>query len=1223
MAGFDDLMSDEELNNYSRQQDLQNARLRQQDASASQRQAEDSANRSLSIGGIAKQLAGLASPITAPFKLAYDMSQANVEGVPLTPFLKELPGNTLSAAGDALSEALQHPLHTATEALPLAGEVAGTLVGGTIGIPALGAMGGRLLGEAGKSLINWEKPDYNELAVNTLLAPLGAGATTTATGALKNAYKEEAGMNIARDIYGVKPEGLSLKAGLGSILPESRKGVASMIIQDTVQSVTADQEAQAMLEATKRVADERRDAWLEGLGRKVLKNSEKPLSAAPDVEAAYLKGAPSEDALANTNMNTRMGMLSADSELADYLNSATPQPGGMRQIPLPRKMKQLSFGDTAEEASKPLKDYKWQYSDLPDNPELEKLLAADEEAAPGSMRQGRFTNTTVKGKPAFKVADTAEQTAKKQEKADAAARSMGTELEMQPRLEKATLSLAEDPAFATIAEDLPEFLKPRLEPREVAPPTWWDRLRRMNFMSDREDNAFIQDLQKGSTVKGVWNPQRILRQAQDPWAIAAAEHGNDSETMIHMLDHLFQSRAAKLVKETGFSNDDHDIQMILSRTPRLMEIYRENPTAGAQQMLKQFTEETGQRVAVSGAQDIARLERSLAFRQQWQQRVVDPMSAISKRIHPDPNYLRAQADYFLPTYSHRWQAEELASQMESLKGHYANLSPDLAAGDVGSRIQMQIAALDTKLKAATQFGTEQDAAMRKAFQLYDEQGIVPKTINNPAFKNKYTDMTFDMDMTQSMQDYIHSFIRKNVMDITLPRLAEDAKNAASPRMQEYISRYAQDLLGRRRLAGIKSVVSQIQGIPLVGEHVSEDMVRKVVDGISSWNAMWNIGFNPRFYPMQMSQNLINLFPLIRADEAKAHGMQRAVFDFQRAYEEAAQAGAVQSGLGAIWEDVKASGDPNSKLVDWAQAANKLPGASEAFNRVLGYHAALKDAELAGLTGREARRKAVATTVMANFGYSAAHRPQFSGSFMGSMLMRYRSFGLQYKNYLAHLIEHDPRAAAESLVTAISIAGTGGIPLFGLIKQLGGLAGTDVRDVHPFQELTGLDMATSANPLETGIPTDFASLAGPILGPAVNMYQGATEGGEGGLQKLVGGVKGAMGVLPKTVIEGTAELARGGVTTTPAGHKQLERPTSTILKHMVNLAPSARGEIAQANKDITQAVESGDNTALEAVIAQHANNGFVKGQSVARQARGRERAEEKGKYKSALDMFLGR
>lgn len=1324
MAGFDELMSDEELQTYSQQQELRNKQLRQEEARASRRSEEESANKDLSLTGLTGQLAGLATPLTAPFRLAYDLSKGQAEGVPLAPFFRDLPGNTLEAAGGAVSEALQHPLRTAAGALPLAGEVAGAIAGSTVGMPALGAIGGRLLGEAGKSIINWEKPNYNEVVSNAMLAPLGASATVASAGKLKAVYKEEAGMNLAREMYGVEPEALGVRAKIGKILPEGREGIASNIIQERQVSGQADKEAQMLLDASKLMADERRDAWVEGLGQKVLKGSQKPLSASADIEAAYGREAGTEDAISAANMNTRMGLLSADSELADYFNAATPQPGGMRQMALKdyaatpeeklaarqqkyneqdasalartqgrkdarleraqsyienlideNKQSQLSlFGDNTpkeqhlpgwanraldeedqavqmpggmkqlplsavagEETRKPPRELKWDYGDIQKNPELEKLLATDIEGAgvPEKMRQQSFQRTTVKGRPAWKVTDTEEQLAKKQGKADTAAHALGNELAMGPRLEEGWNRLMADPDFKAISEDLPEFLKPmagnenyKLLPgtkdfAEVPPPSWWDRVRRLNFHSDREDNAFIQDLQKGATVKGIWNPQRILRQAQDPWAVAAAEHGNDSESLIHMLDHYFQKKAARVYKLHGVTNDDHDMQMILSRTPRLMEIYRENPKLTGEQILKQFTDETGQRVMVSGETDYSRMTRSMQARADLQSQIIDPMAALSKRMHPDPDYIRPQVDYFLPTYSHNWKSQELASQLESLKGHYAGLSPEMAAGDVGGRIQMQIQALNTKLTAAQQFGTEQEAAMRKAFQLYDDRGIIPKLINNPAFKNKYTDMTFGMDLADSMQDYIHSFIRKNVMDLTLPRLAEAAKNAANPRMQEYISRYAQDLLGRRRLAGIKATVTQLQGIPKLGEHVTEDMVRKTIDGISSWNAMWNIGFNPKFYPMQMAQNLINLFPLIRHSEAKAHGMKRAVFDFQQAYEEAAQAGAVQSGLGAIWEDVRSAGDPNSKLMNWAQAANKIPGASEAFNRVLGYHAALKDAELAGLSGREARQHAVATTTMANFGYSAAHRPQFSGSFMGSLMMRYRSYGLQYKNYLAHLIEHDPRAAAESFVTAIAIAGTGGIPLFGVLKKLGGLAGVSIPDMHPFQDLTGLDMGTSASPLEIGLPTDPASLAGPILGPGVNFYQGAMEGGEGGLQKLIGGVKGEMGVVPKNMMEGVAELARGGVTKTPAGHVQLQRSTGDILKHMANFAPSAHGEISQANRDINAAVDSGDQTAIEAAIAQHEKKGFVGGQSTYRRARGKERAEEAGKYRGALDMLLGR
>lgn len=1091
----------------------------------------------------------------------------------------------VEGVGSGISEGVKDTIEDPTRALPFLGEMGGALL---LKSPS-GALGGRVLGESLRSLIKGESTFTPEAVSNIILSPLS-----------------EATINVPRGVLARK----------GLVKGEDLSVAPSTIVERPVLSPQADALATNLLKEAREKADAKRALAYS----KATDLADYQPSVTSDVGKAIEKKIPFRQA-------DDLPLPLRPPESADI----PPTPSVIEELVTPKiKSRAIVFGEGAGTRTKVRSSVREQ-----EIPTLVDYLDEIAETKPGKISTGEIPAyrgleleqylkpaNTVKSVPEgaavfsggagapvneFAEALTDPKVIAKKEKGKEALHQLDAE---KGRTDVALQKFEEVGALQKVAEDQDALAKA----------TVLDPL----FTSD---HPFVQQMSKMGLAPWYWGSQRMLRKHGGTQGRYIADLAVDSRELMDTANSYFHTKATEIFDTFKVGKDDHQLLDMIQRTPRLMELVREADDFDVGNILKQVSQETGKRFALT-AKDLPEMTRLLKFTKTWQSEVTDPLRAFAYRQNNDPKWLkRFNENYILPTFTSSRKADDLADDIAQLERQFRGLDEAQQLGPYGQRLAEQIGNLQRKHTVALDHKLQNETAQRKAAELYERQGVIPKQLHHAAFKNKYTDLGLNMDLRESAQEYISGFIRKAVYDQTLPKMLEVTKGVTDERLNRYMTNFIFDQTGGRRISGLlrtsawlnDAVTNLSSRFPAVAKNINSlkkqiapEGVQKIVDVISGYNAVVNIGLNPRFYPLQMGQLLVTLRPLV-GDEAFSHGLSKGLFDFSKAYDEAVEAGAVQAGLHHLWEDVNQTGT-GAKTVRFL---SKGAEASETFNRVVSYHSGLYRAEKAGLRGRAARKKAVDVSRMAQFGYTAVDRPQISGTQSGSLIFRYKSFGAHYGNYLAYLATHNPLAAIDSLVTALAFAGTSGIPFIGAAQGLLAKAGVVLPNLDPFTETTGIDLGGSADPLLKAPEISLEGLAGPIIGPVTEAVGGMVAGDP---VQIVSGVKGFAGAGVVRPIQALAEYAREGETRTPSGRLLVKRSGKDIAKFALGLAPSARGVIAQTRKELEPPVSARDYRSVASVLAHARKRGLVDGRSLLSQVRA---ANTRSERRTALDELLGR
>jgi hypothetical protein len=294
--------------------------------------------------------------------------------------------------------------------------------------------------------------------------------------------------------------------------------------------------------------------------------------------------------------------------------------------------------------------------------------------------------------------------------------------------------------------------------------------------------------------------------------------------------------------------------------------------------------------------------------------------------------------------------------------------------------------------------------------------------------------------------------------------------------------------------------------------------------------------------------------------------------------------------------------------------------SEKINRVWGFASGEYLAKKAGLTGKEALQKAAAISKQANFGYGLAEKPLISNAPIGGLAYRFRSFTAHYATFLKHLIETEPKKAAEALALVIGTAGSAGVPMYSWIREAAASQGLYLPNVEPLSQVTGLDFGRSVDPIFSVPHTpselvDFA--AGPLFGPLARgtaaFFGGDEQGQAFALQRLAG-------PLISRSAQGLGELARGGETRTPISKDLLtRRDTGTILKSMVGVAPAARQMRGKLSQDLEIAERARDPLARREIFQRGREQGAYNLRKLRSQAKAKIKRSDQ---QSILSVLLG-
>jgi hypothetical protein len=390
---------------------------------------------------------------------------------------------------------------------------------------------------------------------------------------------------------------------------------------------------------------------------------------------------------------------------------------------------------------------------------------------------------------------------------------------------------------------------------------------------------------------------------------------------------------------------------------------------------------------------------------------------------------------------------------------------------------------------------------------------------------------------------------------------------------------------------------------------------KTLDFVNQYLYYVDIGLSPRFVPMQMMQNVMTQLPLVGGD-AFAHGFFQTIGNWRAVTKRAREAGLLTYSDMRFFGEAAGAGTSNKflRMLGWPAEQ------SEKFNRVWGFASGEYLAKKAGLTGKEALQKAAAISKQANFGYGLAEKPLIANSPIGGLAYRFRSFSANYATFLKHLMETEPKKAAEAIALVIGTAGTAGVPMYSWIREAAASQGVYLPNVEPLSQVTGLDFGRSVDPVFSAPHTtsdlvDFA--AGPFFGPIAKGVTALIGGDEQGqafaLQRLAG-------PLIARSVQGIGELARGGETRTPTSKDLLtRRDTGTILKSMVGMAPSARQMRGKLSQDLEIAERARDPLARREIFQRGREQGAYNLRKLRSQAKAKVKRSDQ---QSVVSILLG-
>lgn len=578
--------------------------------------------------------------------------------------------------------------------------------------------------------------------------------------------------------------------------------------------------------------------------------------------------------------------------------------------------------------------------------------------------------------------------------------------------------------------------------------------------------------------------------------------------------------------------------------------------------------------------------------QGWQQRVGDPMYAVAVQLAKDAGELPPlRESYITSTYTPRRMLSEFTEQRDRV----LRLYDGLAKGDpLTARLGQSLAILDNKIKVAT------NAAEREALKLRDWRSVIlgsdrpiPKELLAAELQGKKSDMGIGLDIEKGSEQYIHNMSKKVVYDRVLESghttlkewkarmVGQGADLDALNGVAGFVQNAILDQTGTRRAIKNQNLIDTVARHSKLGASVARHLDQSLND-FGQLHYLLNIALKPAFYAVNLMQNFLTLMPLV-GTESFSHAFAKVIFDKENAIKEAREVGVMQEGLNTLWRDqtetaVQRIGKPLEKGVE----------ATESFNRMVAYFAGKHNAELKGITGYDASKRGIDVAAQSNFLYSAAYRPQLTNTPMTSAMLRYKSFALNYAEFINQLYqkgEYQKLGAAMAAVLATS--GTTGIPMYSWVQDRAAELGVVLPSFSPMEqmgfELSGLD---SPFPL---LPDSIESLAGPLGKIAIDVGQAGqavVQGGDVGtaVGDVVNDVLGG-GIVGRGA-DALAELSRGGVTRSEGGRTvRSVRTPEQIALSAVGFGPTAGKLNYAARQGLERAVNAKDMGELQRKIVE--------------------------------------
>ena len=692
--------------------------------------------------------------------------------------------------------------------------------------------------------------------------------------------------------------------------------------------------------------------------------------------------------------------------------------------------------------------------------------------------------------------------------------------------------------------------------------------------------------------------QAVLRQSGDPFLIHIANSlVHADETHRGVTDHFIKV-SQDFFKKNPLTDVDKVYIQTLERDPEMFKMLK--PLIGsadpvvAYQTLKAFAPSVQ-----LDQREMAPLLKAAGHIVGWQQEVGDPLFNIAVRLAKDAGQIPPmRAEYMTSTFSPRYMLDDLMEQHKRV----SDLLTGIQQGDpLANRLGQSLSIIQNKIDVA------RHAAEREATKLRDWRSLalgtdrpIPKELFSSELTGKKSDMGISLDVERASEQYIHNIVKKMVYDRVVDtghetlkawkkNIVEQGKDLnAVNGLANFVQNAILDQTGTRRTIANQKLVENMARVSPVGAKIAEHLDASL-QNISQLHYLLNIAFKPAFYAMNLMQNFLTLYPLVDT-EAFSKGFAKVIFDKDNAIKEATEVGALQEGLNTLWKE-----DTKTTVAKWSKKLGLEGGvqATENFNRMVAYFAGKHDAELRGLKGDAAIKRALDTVAESNFLYSAAHRPQITNTPIGAAAMRYKSFALNYAEFIRQAVKSKQWSRASSAIAALwATAGTSGIPLYSWTQDRLASMGVYLPKIDPLEQVLGFDIQGADTPFPT-LPQSPQDLAGPLGAMAINAGEAVYQGLNGGDYATPGGKALRAGGMLTRAASAVDELVRRRGETFNAGHTELtmERNPEQVFMGLVGLGPTGGQLKYDTQRDLLHADEAGDMGALREAIEESRAKGI--------------------------------
>ena len=580
--------------------------------------------------------------------------------------------------------------------------------------------------------------------------------------------------------------------------------------------------------------------------------------------------------------------------------------------------------------------------------------------------------------------------------------------------------------------------------------------------------------------------------------------------------------------------------------------------------------------------------QALKFLDDWREQVTDPVYGVAHFMDADPKHLALfEPTYFLPTTVHKRDLADVQQQRIVVQQMLDSVDNSTVEGRMEQkRLQDIVSSLGRKEKIAQKLHDDAELEVSNIHKMIEEKGVNYVLQHHGSFlpKGKRSKLAINLDLEKGMDDYIDRFTSKAIYDKALPaawqtlRKFKEKNMPTRPEDTKRAAAWAQnvllDQLGARRNAKLENMRRAMSNSLIPG---LADNVGKTISLISQAHYVLNVAMKPRFYGLQMLQNVLALAPQVDT-ESLWRGIADATFN-SKAWETARKAGVIADGVhrvdqyAMLNEDIFTGQRTEGMVGRVLNGMGYLAEKSEQWNRVISYNAGLHHAKLNGLTGDAAHRKAMDIVKDSHFLYDAANRPVITNTPVGSLMFRYRTFSQNYASFLAQRArEGDPSRIAASIGTLLATAGTNGIPLYSMVRYELAKLGVEIPEVHPLDEVLGMDLGGAENPIPSFLSSP-SELLGPFWDQAQEVYD--TMGEDAPLGARVGASAGVLaGSAFRQALSSVQELGNKGVTTSPLGQEvKSVRSERDIALSGIGLKPSTRSLQAEAYRRLGRALKT--------------------------------------------------